>query len=99
MENKQVQGIKEDVDYYIETAENGDYPEDDSFYDDLNLDETEYGQHADEDEEDEDDEGMPSPKETEKPGSGPTSAVGSPQRREEKKPAPGGFGRGKAGIG
>jgi CCR4-NOT transcription complex subunit 3 len=84
----QVQSIKEDVDYYIESAEGGDFPEDDTFYEDLNLDEAEFA-HAGEDGSDtEEDEGAPSPKETERPGSGPTSAVGSPQQKEEKKPLP-----------
>lgn len=82
-----VQSIKEDVDYYIESAEGGDFPEDDAFYDDLNLDETQYGHPAEGATDSEDEDAAPSPKELEKVASGPASAVGSPQRREEKKSA------------
>ncbi|KAI9028623.1 Not1 N-terminal domain, CCR4-Not complex component-domain-containing protein, partial [Hyaloraphidium curvatum] len=93
---EEVQGLKEDVDYYIETAENGDYPEDESFYDDLNLDEAEvFGFTADDDgsgdDEDEKEASVASPKEKEAPESKtstPSSAVGSPQKKEVKPSAP-----------
>jgi CCR4-NOT transcription complex subunit 3 len=36
-----VNGIKEDVEYYIEQSEAGEFPEDEDFYDDLNLEDAE----------------------------------------------------------
>ena len=77
------------MDYYIESAEGGEFPEDEGFYDDLNLDEADFAIAGESGSENEDDDpSAPSPKEVEKAPSGPASAVGSPQRKEEKKPAP-----------